>query len=269
LIVSGSATRIIADAWRLTPRAIVAMPLLFGSALLALMAGDLAGQHLAKRLSAPMPMPMFLISLPMLLATNVLRQAFVSVVAASVLIAVHRFVILHEVIDRPVWRVPPAFWRFAGWMLLLTLFPHAWAFIELVTVLIAPRLGAAMPWFMSGALHLAAWVLVILVTLRLMLLFPALALGTPSAGWRSAWSDSRGHAWKFLAIQIVACLPIEVVAIGIFFVKLPSLTSIDAWSVLSEAFNLLLFATAAAAASRLFQVHAAALREPNDGAIVH
>lgn len=60
-----------------------------------------------------------------------------------------------------------------------------------------------------GALIGLAW---LGVTIRLSLLFPALALGGPIAPG-AAWQDSRGHFWSLFGVSAVAMLPLVVCGI--------------------------------------------------------
>lgn len=67
------------------------------------------------------------------------------------------------------------------------------------------------PQYQGGAAFLmlivsAVW---IFVAVRLSLLFPALAIGSP-INFGAAWRDSRGHFWSLFGVTLVAALPIAV-----------------------------------------------------------
>jgi hypothetical protein len=67
------------------------------------------------------------------------------------------------------------------------------------------------PQYQGGAAFLMLVVLAIwiFVAVRLSLLFPALAIGSPIA-FSAAWRDSRGHFWNLFGVTFVTALPIAV-----------------------------------------------------------
>ncbi|HEY4802452.1 MAG TPA: hypothetical protein VIH96_07510 [Paraburkholderia sp.] len=67
------------------------------------------------------------------------------------------------------------------------------------------------PQYQGGAAFLMLVVIAIwmFVAVRLSLLFPALAIGSPIA-FGAAWRDSRGHFWSLFGVTFVAALPIAV-----------------------------------------------------------
>jgi hypothetical protein len=242
-----SITRIALDSWRLGLRAITAMPRLSGTAFLSLLVCQITIDYFFTDPESGISsgFASFLV--------NVLR----TVIVASVLIAVHRFVILGEVADRPIWIVPATYRRFVGWLLLLSVVWLPAAAIQALTGLLHPLLNALISFlFLTFAM---------VVILRLMLLLPALAVATPAANWRNAWNDSRGHAWKFLGAQLLSCLPWMVIAttIVVWFrgVRPPGNGILLLAAAGSSASNLFTSYLAAVVASRLFQGYGVALNQ--------
>ena len=143
-----------------------------------------------------------------LTAGPVLEDLFYEVVKAFLMtpyaIAVHRFIILGE--KTMSYRIAPAeprFRRFFTWSLALSVLANAPAAIfELPgpTILTVP-LGAG--------LGIAA----IVVGIRAIVLFPAVAVDTPGANWRQAMADTRGHAWDIISTIVMATLPFVIVAV--------------------------------------------------------
>jgi hypothetical protein len=173
-------------------------------------------------------------------------------IIASLLIAVHRFVILGEVADRPIWRVSLAYRRFAGWLALLSL---PW----LGPIAAGVLFGPVHP-FLNVLFSLLSLIFAAIASLRLMLLLPAVAVAPQSADWRNAWRDSRGHAWKFVGAQIVACPPLIVVAAIDIWIR--GVGPVGGGTLLlsateASALQLLMVYLGAAVASRLFQNYGA------------
>jgi len=119
-------------------------------------------------------------------------------------IAVHRFVILGEVTMS--YRLAPAeprFRRFFGWSLAFLVLSNAsWALTLHEQTTLENILGVA--------LYLALMV----VGLRLMVLFPAIAVDAPGANWRQAIADTDGHAWHIFLIIMATMLPFLIVAVA-------------------------------------------------------
>lgn len=112
-----SAARIAIDGWRFALRAILAMPVLFGSALVLILFRDIFLYYVLPS-SPPFAGAPSLFGSLIVAARDIPKTAIV----ASALIAVHRFVILGEVTDRQVWRLPANYTLFVGWLILLQVF---------------------------------------------------------------------------------------------------------------------------------------------------
>jgi hypothetical protein len=132
-----------------------------------------------------------------------------SLVLTPLVIAVHRYVLLDEVTQH--YRLNPAdprFQRFFG----LTLAIRALWFLPLLfPLLFMPALfiiAARLALFVSIAAALVTVVIVAIVTLRTIILFPAIAIDAPGAGWRNAIDDSKGHTWRLFFAFLLASLPL-------------------------------------------------------------
>ncbi len=124
------------------------------------------------------------------------------------LIAVHRFIILGEVTTRYA-LVPrdPRFQRFFGWSVVFAL------------------LGAA-PWLLSsilpfpallrGVLAFALAIAVLIVSMRLIIVLPAVAVDSERVTWRGAMADTAGYAGRIFLICLVAGLPVGLAAAILF-----------------------------------------------------
>jgi hypothetical protein len=239
--VPDSIVQISIDGWRLACRAIAAMPILSGTACLSFFVYQIMVEYLR-------PAP----------RSDLLHSTSSSPVnAIRLLIAVHRFVILGEVADRPIWRITLTYRRFASWLVLLSL---PWLMPSVADALLGKHHQIAGVIVLLLSLILAA-----IISLRMMLLLPALAVGMASADWRRAWRLSRGHAWKFLGAQMVGCLPLivldTIVVLWFSSVRSAGYSMLFLWAAGASVSQLLMTYLGASIASRLFQHYGAALIE--------
>lgn len=117
------------------------------------------------------------------------------------LLAVHRFIILGEAAPRYRLDIAdPRFQLFFLWGAALYVLSSLG---EAVVSLLLEGSGARAAGF---ALAIA----MLIVSLRLTLLFPAIAVDAPGATWRSAWQDTQGHAVYLLVLFIGALLPVAI-----------------------------------------------------------
>ena len=168
------------------------------------------------------------------------------------LIAVHRFILIDEVTARYVLAPRnPRFERFFAWSLLVWLLTTSVSLLRPLAEGLPTGIGI-------GALVVAS-VLVIIISLRLTILFPAIAVDAPGASVANAFADTKGHVIGMLCIFLLATLPAVVF---FFFVMLLfpikaiesgfSVATIPFAAVLAV-FQLVIYATMVAAASRIFQ----------------
>jgi hypothetical protein len=86
------------------------------------------------------------------------------------------------------------------------------------------RHGIWLPLILFGSI---AFCLIFFVATRLSLLFCHVAIGGTTR-WRATWSDTRGHFWRIAASHFLTALPMQVVAICIFFLGRAVFRGIDA-----------------------------------------
>jgi len=119
-------------------------------------------------------------------------------------------------------------------------------------------LSATLPTF-----FLVVWAL---LTLRTLILFPAIAVSAPGAGWNNALLDSKGHSWRMLLVVIVTAIPVFAVGmLQLFWLgrALPSGAARQAiFMILSGVETMVVMAVYAAFASRMFMALANRLAGP-------
>ena len=116
-------------------------------------------------------------------------------------IAVHRFIILGEkTMSFRITPTEPRFRRFFGWSLALGLLNYA----------------AMLPGLEEPSLYVLSFVFgipVVVLAIRGIVLFPAVAVDAPAANWRQAIADTGGHGVEIFVIILVAPLPLFIVSI--------------------------------------------------------
>jgi hypothetical protein len=138
-----------------------------------------------------------------------LAQGFLTV---PYYIAVHRLVILGERTNS---------YAFAPSSLRFQQFFWWWAALSVVTYLpisLVEILGQARGLTASSSLvALAAMpvilIAIIIVTLRLTIIFPAVAVDAPGATWQNVMADTKGYAWRIFLFGLVATLPLVLPAL--------------------------------------------------------
>jgi hypothetical protein len=170
-------------------------------------------------------------------------------------IAIHRFVVLGEVTARYELRPgEPRFLTFFGW----TLFLLALVMLPTLLIPLSSRSSTGLPAIIS-ALTIGFF----FVSVRSIILFPAVAVDAPGATWSNAFADTRGRFWRITGILVLTMLPAMIVALILLFPTLPSVDDPDAeaslaqasvWaSVVASALSGAVAALAVAAASRLYE----------------
>lgn len=252
--VTISAWHVAMDGWRLAIRAARAMPHLALSTLVAAVAVDAMNAGLAQFLLHGAP------TAAEAIAARLVEIGTWQLIWASCAIAVHRFVLLGEAADRYIWQTPAQFWRFFDRLMVIQLTT------QLPTLILASSPGFP---GLNMALIYVFGIVGIVVALRSMLLFPAVAVDAPGIGWRNAWRDTRGQGWRLLRVSLCLAVPILPVylvafALGIMVFGLSALVtplspgSLGLGFVLQVGIVASIGATAAAA-SRLYQLFGTAL----------
>lgn len=208
LPVLDSALRSWIEGWR----AIRAMPLIaavaFASLVLVLAADTLASDIRIPPEGSPghnaAAFGLALLSVALNVVGNVLVTPF--------LIAVHRHVLLKQVTKGyPFDPSNVRFLRFAGFSIVFGLLAGLPGLLNEFTPLVwdvSEPIG-----YLTMALTIVAYVAVLVVMVRRLVLFPAIAVDASDAGWHQARMLTRGHSWRIVATLIGALLPL---LIGLF-----------------------------------------------------
>jgi hypothetical protein len=250
--------RTAATAWADTFRMIGAMPLIFGIPLaidfaLSLVTLWLFPDPLALAASGPV--------YPALLA--VVSAILSAIFFAPLAIVTHRFVLLGETTSRyPLDPFNARYVRFAGFAILFKL-----ALVLPNTVMSLQSQISQGP-LASAAFSLVTVVLTVtifIVTVRRVILFPAIAIDAPGATWSNARRDTKGSSWRVLFIFVLTALPELIVSalIGALLVLRPEVRSGGDWKLLffliGPVVAIPTICAFAAAASHVFQVRADSL----------
>jgi len=132
------------------------------------------------------------------------------------LIAVHRFIILDEVTPHYSLALrEKRFLRFFAWTLVPALVLAAGGFVQ--TLLTAAELPARAVSLGGGV----ALIVGLFVILRLLILFPAIAVDAPGASARNAFADSKGFFWDMFFICLLAVLPLVVLTMLLVILEWP------------------------------------------------
>jgi hypothetical protein len=190
-------------------------------------------------------------------------------VVTPLAIAVHRYVLLNEVTQRySINPSDPRFWRFflfALILFLLLLTPFLFAILSAWAMLTAMPLiffSMSVVYFIAASMLVA----IIIIMVRTVILFPAIAVDAPGAGWMNAWRDSKGHFWRILLVMALVVVPAYVISLS-----LPLLFPSPHWFfeaigwLIDEAITVVTLAAMAAAASRLYVACGSRLGPPPGG----
>ena len=244
------------QAWRSTGQAVLRMPAAFllTMAVLALLnlASSRAGalQHAvsepvigAPSRAASNP------DLPALLAAMLVLGFYVLrfLALAPLAVAVHRFVLLDEHPSLLPLRPLRRLLRFAGWLLALSLLSS----LPGLAVLLQSKLAAAI-----GAVVLA--IASMIVSTRLILVFPTVAIGTAGSAAPLSWTYTRWQFWRIVGVLLATLMPAPLLLGGalLLVARLVPGTAIANLTVVTPLLDVVLMtaitALGAAAASWLF-----------------
>jgi hypothetical protein len=169
-------------------------------------------------------------------------------------IAVHRYVLLGEITRRyALSPSDPRFWRFFTFGVALHIF-------GVLSFIPGEIIGFEGPNRVAAVLvALVLFVSAMIITLRLVLLFPAIAIDAPDVSWRNALCDTKGHSWQVFWIIVVTALPMFILIFVEEFIKLGSLT---VGTIIESAFDIGTIAAFVAVASRLYRAFGDRLGRP-------
>lgn len=169
--------------------------------------------------------------------------AIQTVYAVPLCLAVHRHILLGET-TRFYWDDlgRPRYWRFLAWSLGL-----------LASVYVPGVLSALVVDDELAALLMLLLVPVLLVTaIRLIVLFPAIAVDAHHVGWREAFAATRVPFWRIVAIMLATWLPVLVLGIVVMIVSGAISLDMVVWPFVLGTGALLCELTGIAVASRLY-----------------
>lgn len=241
------------EAWRYAFAGFSCMPILFGTAMLAVFVLNALTLPFAP---GPKEDPTAGIQLLGLAVTVV--QGFL---LAPVAIAVHRFVLLGEL--TAAYRPDPSDRRFMTFFVFSAVF-QLMMDVPATLMAVATKSGGAGGGVLAFVFFVAMIVAVI-VALRVLILFPAIAVDAPGARWRNAYFDTKGHTWRVFGISVLTALPALLVALPLYFVigwpEGIGLVGGALLAIVQSAVSVLMIAALAAAASRLFAAYNDRLNE--------
>ncbi|XIA63852.1 hypothetical protein ACFIOY_33290 [Bradyrhizobium sp. TZ2] len=111
----------------------------------------------------------------------------------------------------------------------------------------------------------AARIVALVIVQQLLVLFPAVAVDAPGAGWQNAIRDTRNHIWFVVAVTILPFIPIALLGVAVaplFRFSAGTLTGMVAGLMWFGAMLLVASTLGAVIASRLYQVIGDRLNAP-------
>ncbi len=172
-----------------------------------------------------------------------------------VAIAVHRFVLLGELTERYAPNPSdPRFMRFFAFSVVYQLLTGVPSFLMSLTGKTETGVGLVLAFIFFVLLVIA-----LIASLRLLILFPAIAVDARGADWRNAMADTKGHTWRVFFIMLVTSLPALIISVPLYFTLAwprPELVGGIVLGVFQAVIGVLLLAACAAVASRLFAAFA-------------
>jgi hypothetical protein len=181
-------------------------------------------------------------------------------VATPLAIAVQRYLLLGEITQQ--------YWLDLSSPRLLRFFVFAVAFYLVFLLPLGILHG-----LMQGGRAGAAWegfavlflfFILVILALRTVILFPAIAVDAPGVSWVNALLDSRGHAWRISWLVLVTAAPMYLILIlGLaLMVWLPSWAENVIVIATESIATLFVIAVMAAAASRIYAAYGDRLGRP-------
>jgi hypothetical protein len=239
--------------WRSTFEALSRMSALFITAMVLML--------ILNAVSIPLASPKEEPSLAIQLLMYVLGIVQ-GLVLTPVAIATHRFVLLGEVTQRYLLNASDP--RFVKFFLVSVAFQFLIGIPSTLVTLSLKTQGIT-----SGILATAFGLLffvAIFVAVRILILFPAIAVDAAGAEWRNAYRDSKGNFWRTLLILTVVVLPTLLVTMPFYFMLAwpdgPGLLGGAILSVVQSIFGVASLAACAAVASQLYAAWSERLRMP-------
>jgi hypothetical protein len=243
-------------AWEDAFRAIGAMPLVAGTAFAIVILMALASFWIISdpyALAASHWLPVY----------SIVSGIIQGLLLAPLAIAVHRYVLLGEAMRRyPLDPFSARYVRFVGFAVLVKIL---WSLPSIVQSFMrdAPEDTGAEA--LLGLVELALFITVLIVTVRRVILFPAIAVDAPGATWSNARRDTKGSSWRVAFILVCVAVPGTILG-GLLYWALFSGGLGGAnqlfFSLLGAIVEIPMLCAFAAAASHIFRSRADTLAQP-------
>lgn len=249
-------------AWEDAFRVIAAMPIVAGIAFVILMLLSLATSWLS---------PIRFVTSPWLPVYILVSSVVSGVLLAPLAIVVHRYVLLGELTDRyPLDPFNARYVRFVGFAVLVNVLWSLPSVIEGYMPDLQQTLGIGSS---LGIASFALSVTIIIVVVRRVILFPAVAVDAPGATWSNARRDTKGSSWRVAFILFFVALP-ALIAAGVLYYFYYFLLSAGfggasplTYAVLRSLLAVATLCAFAGAASHIFRARADNLARPVAGTI--
>lgn len=156
----------------------------------------------------------------------------------------------------------PRYLRFVGFAILVNLL---WSVPTTMYGLLPDSKAEPLINGVGGLIALVLFITIIIVLVRRAILFPAIAVDAPGAGWRNARQDTKGHSWRVAFIYLCVALPL-LLLIPIYFLYMTSgaqgMTGHIVFSVVTLIIQVPTLCAFAAAASHIYRAYANNLARP-------
>lgn len=235
-------------AWKDAFRAIDAMPTVAGIAFFFVLVFSLAGFAIVGALSGVW-----------LSVLSIVLSIVQAAVLAPLAIVVHRFVLLGESTNRyPLELRDSRYLRFAGFAILVKIL---WLLPLAIQILIS---SAELVNDVNFILRIA----IMIVVVRRVILFPAIAIDAPGATWSNARRDTKGSSWRVAFIFVLTILPALAIDLPLYFltVDLDPHASAAVWllsNAIAAVVGVATLCAFAAAASHIYRDRADVLTRPS------
>lgn len=192
-------TEIAKHAWNSTLSAMRTMPALFLAAFFVAIILSLALTFMPlDRLANPENF-----AAPRDLALAIVSILAWSALTAPVAVAMHRFVLLNQATGDVLSYAPRHTRLFFLWAAMLQLMFG-----------VVRGIGGLLSWHQFSLMRIVAAIVVVVVSVHLAMIFPAVAIEDGTGDWRAriarSWRQMQGNSWLFIRAGIVAFLPVIV-----------------------------------------------------------
>jgi hypothetical protein len=245
-----------AVAWEDAFRAIGAMPLVAGTAFVIVILMALTSFWIVSdpyALAASHWLPVY----------SIVSGIVQGLLLAPLAIAVHRYVLLGETTSRyPLDPFSARYVRFVGFAILVKIL---WSLPSLIQSFMWDTPEDTGATALLGLVEFVLFVVVVIVTVRRVILFPAIAVDAPGATWSNARRDTKGSSWRVAFIFVCVALPGTILG-GLLYWALLSGGLGNAnqlfFALLGAIVEIPMLCAFAAAASHIFRSRADTLAQP-------